>query len=108
MRVIRFSAIVVVITLMLMVLSAWGGYMMGRNAVHGISIGEKQVGITSRKTLGADQKADSMAREKSAQDGIRLGGLLGIFEGLVVGVAIAWGDLYFSKKKQMNGESDDE
>ena len=82
--------------------------MMGRNAVDGISIGESHVGVTNRSTLVKDQTADAAAREASARDGIKLGGLLGILEGLVVGIAIAWGDWYFSKKKRLSGNEKDD
>ncbi|WP_145075109.1 hypothetical protein [Poriferisphaera corsica] len=90
-QVVRFMVIVVVVMGMLAALSAWGGYMMGRDAAGGV-------------TFGGERKTDPTKVEAKGREGFVLGGLIGALEGLVIGVAIGWGDLYFSRKKRIGAQ----
>ena len=102
MRPMRFILIAVFTTVLLTMFSGYGGYLMGGDASEGLAIGERRVGVT---TDVGNAKVSGEQKRNSAREGIWIGGALGLLEGLLVGVGIAWGDMYLYKKKMQEGKA---
>ncbi|WP_432799194.1 hypothetical protein [Poriferisphaera sp. WC338] len=99
--VIRFIIITLLTIVLLVGLSAAGGYYFAADAPDGITINQRSLGATHT------QHTHSITSiEEAKRTGLLIGAGLGLMQGFIFGLTFAWVDLYVRKKESHTAKHD--